>query len=363
MIKLSFCCRVLKFINPMAMRKMSTTPRNCVVARVSELGRFSRPLPPDAQYTPGQLFVHRVLGYRGVVLLPRRVRVYDKSAPLSATGSTRSEEDYQKEMEEKNEKIENKAVVDCLKDIIKKNGTSTVETYYQVLVDKRDANFLETNQTRVESVPRAQEADWEEHPLDVMGMDYLSHEDVLPFETNQSRPLHHPNMPQLFKRRRDPNGSTVFSPHTALLLLQDHSHHWLHLADVYKQVTEEVRVTVMPFYMGKNLTLESTESYWWRYIIRLENLSSSPVQLLMRSWRIFSQSGTLETRKGRGVVGLQPVLTPENPAFQYTSHAPLMCSSGHMWGNYRMEREDGSNFDVRIPPFSLESKCDRDGDC
>lgn len=25
-------------------------------------------------------------------------------------------------------------------------------------------------------------------------------------------------------------------------------------------------------------------------------------------------------------------------------------------GTFRMERPDGSNFDVRIPPFSLESK-------
>jgi polymerase delta-interacting protein 2 len=27
-----------------------------------------------------------------------------------------------------------------------------------------------------------------------------------------------------------------------------------------------------------------------------------------------------------------------------------------MWGTFRMEREDGLVFDVRIPPFSLESK-------
>ena len=41
----------------------------------------------------------------------------------------------------------------------------------------------------------------------------------------------------------------------------------------------------------------------WRYCIRLENLDSDVVQLRERHWRIFSLSGTLETVRGRGVVG------------------------------------------------------------
>ena len=41
----------------------------------------------------------------------------------------------------------------------------------------------------------------------------------------------------------------------------------------------------------------------WRYCIRLENLGSVPVQLRERYWKIFSLSGTLETVRGRGVVG------------------------------------------------------------
>lgn len=41
----------------------------------------------------------------------------------------------------------------------------------------------------------------------------------------------------------------------------------------------------------------------WRYCIRLENLGNEVVQLRERHWRIFSLSGTLETVRGRGVVG------------------------------------------------------------
>ena len=40
-----------------------------------------------------------------------------------------------------------------------------------------------------------------------------------------------------------------------------------------------------------------------RYNIRLENLSGDRIQLRERHWRIYSLSGTLETVKGRGVIG------------------------------------------------------------
>lgn len=66
----------------------------------------------------------------------------------------------------------------------------------------------------------------------------------------------------------------------------------------------------------------------WRYCIRLENLGELTVQLRERHWRIFSLSGTLETVRGRGVVGQEPVLSPRLPAFQYSSHVSLQAPSG-----------------------------------
>lgn len=41
----------------------------------------------------------------------------------------------------------------------------------------------------------------------------------------------------------------------------------------------------------------------WRYSIRIENVASNPVILRERHWRIFSQAGTFETVRGKGVVG------------------------------------------------------------
>lgn len=69
----------------------------------------------------------------------------------------------------------------------------------------------------------------------------------------------------------------------------------------------------------------------WRYCIRLENLGERTVQLRERNWRIFSLSGTLETVRGRGVVGVEPILSKEQAAFQYSSHVSLQAPSGHMW--------------------------------
>ena len=72
-------------------------------------------------------------------------------------------------------------------------------------------------------------------------------------------------------------------------------------------------------------------SLQWRYCIRLENLGDRTVQLRERNWRIFSLSGTLETVRGRGVVGVEPILSPGQAAFQYSSHVSLQAPSGHMW--------------------------------
>ena len=68
-----------------------------------------------------------------------------------------------------------------------------------------------------------------------------------------------------------------------------------------------------------------------RYNIRLECLNGERLVLRERHWRIYSVSGTLETVKGRGVIGQEPVFSPAQPAFQYSSHVSLQSPSGHMW--------------------------------
>lgn len=80
------------------------------------------------------------------------------------------------------------------------------------------------------------------------------------------------------------------------------------------------------FQMGSRQT-PRTPVHWWRYSIRLENFGQLSVQLRERHWRIFALSGTLETVRGRGVVGQEPILNSRAPAFQYSSHISLQAST------------------------------------
>jgi len=193
----------------------------------------------------------------------------------------------------------------------------------------------------------------------IPGLDYVAHEDILPYSTAETNPLQHELFDKFlqYSEGQDP----PFVAQDTLRAWQEKNHPWLELSDVHKETTENIRVTVIPFYMGYREN-QQNNVYWWRYCIRLENLGEASVQLRERNWRIFSLSGTLETVRGRGVVGQEPVLSRDQPAFQYSSHVSLQAPSGHMWGTFRMEREDGYAFDCRIPPFSLESKHDDNTD-
>jgi ApaG protein len=78
------------------------------------------------------------------------------------------------------------------------------------------------------------------------------------------------------------------------------------------------------------------------------------VQLRHRYWQITDSLGRVQEVRGAGVVGEQPVLKP-GEAFEYTSGTPLPTPSGIMMGAYQMESESGEQFDVAVPPFSLDS--------
>lgn len=92
--------------------------------------------------------------------------------------------------------------------------------------------------------------------------------------------------------------------------------------------------------------------WFWAYHIRLENEGPQTVQLLTRHWIIMDGRGARNDVRGDGVVGDQPVLKPGS-SYDYVSGCPLTTSSGSMRGSFGMIGEDGSTFDVAIPPFQL----------
>ncbi|XP_039948682.1 polymerase delta-interacting protein 2 [Bactrocera tryoni] len=349
------------------------------LAKLAEVGRLES-VKLDGKYETGQLFLHRIFGYRGVVLFPWSARVYDRdlhnpskqkqrvNADKSSTGAIAAEKSKNSAIgeassEQGNSEAHVTNVGESDNSSSSTSGTDSsvkevkgkVHTFYQVLIDSRDCPYI---RAQTEAVTFLGNQDSNRSLYAIPGLDYVAHDDIMPYTSGEKQPLQH----ELFDKflTHVPGKDPPFEGQDTLKAWQEKNHPWLELSDVHKETTDNIRVTVIPFYMGCRETPASSV-YWWRYCIRLENLGVLSVQLRERHWRIFSLSGTLETVRGRGVVGQEPILSPRLPAFQYSSHVSLQAPSGHMWGTFRLEREDGHTFDCKIPPFSLESKPEEPG--
>lgn len=117
-------------------------------------------------------------------------------------------------------------------------------------------------------------------------------------------------------------------------------------------VTRGVRIQVVPRYHPERS--DPARRYWFfSYTIRIRNEGDQQVQLLSRHWIITDATGREQEVRGPGVVGETPVLEPGD-SFTYTSFCPLDTSLGSMHGSFRMQRDDGEEFDAKIDPFVLE---------
>ncbi len=113
----------------------------------------------------------------------------------------------------------------------------------------------------------------------------------------------------------------------------------------------EIRIEVVT-----NYVVDQSEPdigrYVFAYTITIENLGDLPARLLSRHWVITDANGKVQEVTGDGVVGEQPHLHP-GEIFRYSSGAVLETPVGAMQGSYRMEADNGTNFEAPIPPFTL----------
>lgn len=121
---------------------------------------------------------------------------------------------------------------------------------------------------------------------------------------------------------------------------------------MYEAVTRNIRVHVVPQFLEGESSADD-HRYTWAYTITIENDGDETVQLISRHWRITDEQGHLEEVRGPGVVGQTPHIEPSQ-SFSYTSGCRLTTPSGIMVGTYQMQSEDGENFDIEIPAFSLD---------
>ena len=116
-------------------------------------------------------------------------------------------------------------------------------------------------------------------------------------------------------------------------------------------VTREVEVSVESFFLESESDPEANR-FSFAYRVQLKNLGGETVQLVSRHWIITDSIGKIQHVKGPGVVGEQPVLKP-GTSYQYTSGSRLESPMGTMEGTYQMVTDEGENFDIRIPMFTL----------
>ena len=116
--------------------------------------------------------------------------------------------------------------------------------------------------------------------------------------------------------------------------------------------TYGITVSVETAYIEKDSNPDN-QYFVWAYRIKIENNSGNTVQLMSRHWMITDALGRHQEVRGAGVVGEQPVLSP-GASFTYSSGTPLQTPSGFMRGTYAMRADDGREFDIEIPAFSLD---------
>lgn len=85
--------------------------------RLAEVGKLETP-KVSGKYETGQLILHRVFGYRGVVLFPWLARVYDRDLPNHKEGDEDPAPGVGKEVR------------------------GRTHTFYQVLIDQRDCPYI-----------------------------------------------------------------------------------------------------------------------------------------------------------------------------------------------------------------------------
>lgn len=96
---------------------------NANIFRLAEVGKLESP-KLAGKYDTGQLILHRVFGYRGVVLFPWLARVYDRDLP-------------QQQQQHPNRDIDDEPSTTVGKEV-----RGRTHTFYQVLIDQRDCPYI-----------------------------------------------------------------------------------------------------------------------------------------------------------------------------------------------------------------------------
>ncbi len=116
-------------------------------------------------------------------------------------------------------------------------------------------------------------------------------------------------------------------------------------------LTRGIRVRVGAQFLPQHSDPDASR-YVYAYRVIISNEGTQSAKLLTRYWLVRDANNEVREVRGEGVVGKYPDLTP-GESFEYMSGCPLQTKWGTMEGSYRMQREDGEQFDAFIGQFFL----------
>jgi len=121
----------------------------------------------------------------------------------------------------------------------------------------------------------------------------------------------------------------------------------------YVSTTRGITVTVRPIYLDEPSDLLERE-FAFGYAIHIENDSPDQVQLLQRRWIIEEADGTRQDLTGDGNLRPHPVIAP-GETHVHDGSCTIESFNGTVEGNYLVQRADGAQFRVSVPPFPLHA--------
>jgi polymerase delta-interacting protein 2 len=156
--------------------------------------------------------------------------------------------------------------------------------FYSVLIDHRDFPFIQSHPEAITFLGEGNDVSLYSIP----GLDYVSHDDVLPYMATGQEPFKHELFSQ-FLLKSDSTDEGNYTPSGELLAWRDKNHKWLELMEVHTQETSGVRVTVMPFYMGrKELHSGSMGAFFLSATLPKLSVYASNTLLRMYTWKALS---------------------------------------------------------------------------
>lgn len=94
----------------------------------------------QGKYDTGQLFLHRVFGYRGVILFPWLARVYDRDLPNQ---SSKIEKTPANRIDDGSSgSSDTSSSNSTTQENVEKENKGKTNTFYQVLIDSRDCPYI-----------------------------------------------------------------------------------------------------------------------------------------------------------------------------------------------------------------------------